>query len=66
MKQYSINDIAKFLKIGVQGVRDRIKKRNIKSVDWDTKRRCRLYTEKQVEQIKNDLPLGRPKKKIDN
>lgn len=59
---YSTKDIAKMLNITVEAVRNRIKKRNIQPTDFDTEKRCAVYSEKQFEKIKENIKVGRPKK----
>ena len=61
MKYYSIREMAKILDVSTQNIARKIKTRKIKSKKWDTKTRCSLYSEKQFEEIKENLTPGRKK-----
>jgi len=57
---YSVKEIAEMLNITVEAVRNRIKKRNIQPTDFDTEKRCAVYSEEQFELIKKNIKVGRP------
>lgn len=61
MKYYTIREMAKLLDVSTQNIARKIKTRKIEVKKWDTKTRCSLYSEKQFEEIKENMKPGRKK-----